>query len=178
VSRSSRQALALLPLVLAFTLTACGLLSGPPVPDGEPTVPRPARAAATWTGVRGGTPELEPDGTIAAGDICGTPDHDADRNVVRPGAGTWIVLDHRRQTVVQVSFGSSDAFTGHLGSFVWIRPDQGAGSGAVHRKAEEGVNAERCRLTTTPRGGTPGRSLGECGARAREPGLIQTRGPR
>lgn len=63
-----------------------------------------------------GTPELEPDGTIAAGGICGTtPDDDADRNVVRPGAGTWIVLDHRGRTVIQVSFDSSDAFTGHPG---------------------------------------------------------------
>ncbi|CAK7281697.1 hypothetical protein SGPA1_12490 [Streptomyces misionensis JCM 4497] len=35
------------------------------------------------------------------------------------------------------------------GSLVWIRPDQGAGSGACRCKAEEGVNAERWRLTTT-----------------------------
>ncbi|MEV3991107.1 FAD-dependent oxidoreductase [Streptomyces sp. NPDC049837] len=37
-----------------------------------------------------------------------------------------------------------------------IRPDQGAGSGAVHRKAEEGVMAEPCRPTTTQRGAVPG----------------------
>ena len=42
-----------------------------------------------------------------------------------------------------------------LGSFVWIRPDQGAGSGAVHRKAEEGAMAEPWQPTTTRRGAVP-----------------------
>ncbi|MET9378880.1 FAD-dependent oxidoreductase, partial [Streptomyces sp. NPDC002992] len=36
-----------------------------------------------------------------------------------------------------------------LGGVLPIRPDQGAGSGAVDRKAEEGDNAERWRPTTT-----------------------------
>ncbi len=43
-----------------------------------------------------------------------------------------------------------------LGSFVWIRPDQGAGSGAVRRKAEEGAMAEPWQPTTTRRGAVPG----------------------
>src|SRR5690606_800058 len=43
-----------------------------------------------------------------------------------------------------------------LGSFVWVRPDQGAGSGAVDRKAEEGGRAEPCQPTTTRRGAVPG----------------------
>ncbi|CAK7284511.1 putative Uncharacterized 50.6 kDa protein in the 5'region of gyrA and gyrB [Streptomyces misionensis JCM 4497] len=42
-----------------------------------------------------------------------------------------------------------------LGSFVRIGPDQGAGSGAVHRKAEEGAMAEPWQPTTTPRGAVP-----------------------
>lgn len=54
------------------------------------------------------------------------------------------------------------------GSFVWIRRDQGAGPGAVHRKAAEGVRwglpcsseaessrKESWRPTTTPRGAVP-----------------------
>ncbi|WP_455361032.1 NAD(P)H-dependent flavin oxidoreductase [Streptomyces sp. SYSU K21746] len=36
-----------------------------------------------------------------------------------------------------------------------VRPDQGAGFGAVDRKAEEGVDAERRRPTTTRRGAAP-----------------------
>ncbi|WP_329075869.1 helix-turn-helix transcriptional regulator [Streptomyces niveus] len=43
-----------------------------------------------------------------------------------------------------------------LGPVVWIRPDQGAGSGACDRKAEEGGTAEPCRPTTTRRGCVPG----------------------
>ncbi|MEV8332384.1 helix-turn-helix transcriptional regulator [Streptomyces niveus] len=43
-----------------------------------------------------------------------------------------------------------------LGPVVWIRPDQGAGSGACDRKAEEGDMAEPCRPTTTRRGCVPG----------------------
>ncbi|MCJ1679531.1 hypothetical protein MTF65_19730 [Streptomyces sp. APSN-46.1] len=38
----------------------------------------------------------------------------------------------------------------------WARPDQGAVAGAVHRKAEEGVDAERRRPTRTRRGAAPG----------------------
>lgn len=37
-----------------------------------------------------------------------------------------------------------------LGPLCRIRPDQGAGRGACSCKAEEGVNAERWRPTTTP----------------------------
>ncbi|GAA5012449.1 hypothetical protein GCM10023335_34450 [Streptomyces siamensis] len=37
-----------------------------------------------------------------------------------------------------------------------IRSGQPAASGAVHRKAEEGVHAEHRRLTRTPRGAVPG----------------------
>ncbi|MEV7867189.1 germacradienol/geosmin synthase [Streptomyces sp. NPDC088124] len=43
-----------------------------------------------------------------------------------------------------------------LGSVVRVWSDQGAGSGAVDRKAEEGGDAERRRVTTTPRGAAPG----------------------
>ncbi|WP_251066700.1 response regulator transcription factor [Streptomyces sp. ISL-36] len=43
-----------------------------------------------------------------------------------------------------------------LGGVSSIRPDQGAGAGAVDRKAEEGDNAERWRPTTTRRGAVPG----------------------
>ncbi|MFF3397802.1 protease [Streptomyces sp. NPDC002659] len=43
-----------------------------------------------------------------------------------------------------------------LGGAFWIRPDQGAGSGACDRKAEEGADAERRRLTTTRRACVPG----------------------
>ncbi|MEU3920778.1 aminotransferase class I/II-fold pyridoxal phosphate-dependent enzyme [Streptomyces sp. NPDC029004] len=42
------------------------------------------------------------------------------------------------------------------GGVFWIRPDQGAGSGACDRKAEEGADAERRRLTTTQRACAPG----------------------
>ncbi|GGU42047.1 hypothetical protein GCM10010274_32480 [Streptomyces lavendofoliae] len=42
------------------------------------------------------------------------------------------------------------------GSVFRIRPDQGAGSGACDRKAEEGANAERWRPTTTRRACVPG----------------------
>jgi DNA-binding NarL/FixJ family response regulator len=45
---------------------------------------------------------------------------------------------------------------GALGGVLSIRPDQGAGSGAVDRKAEEGDNAEHWRPTTTRRGAVPG----------------------
>ncbi|CUM37114.1 hypothetical protein BN2537_3193 [Streptomyces venezuelae] len=41
------------------------------------------------------------------------------------------------------------------GGVLSIRPDQGAGSGAVDRKAEEGVMAEPWRVTTTRRGAAP-----------------------
>ncbi|CAK7284944.1 hypothetical protein SGPA1_30817 [Streptomyces misionensis JCM 4497] len=43
-----------------------------------------------------------------------------------------------------------------LGSFVWIRPDQGAGPGACRCKAEEGADAEHRRLTTTRQMRVPG----------------------
>ncbi|MEV5158770.1 DMT family transporter [Streptomyces sp. NPDC053728] len=46
---------------------------------------------------------------------------------------------------------------GDLGSFVWIRPDQGAGPGVVHRKAEEGAHALRSPLLERSR------ELGEVG---------------
>ncbi|MFJ2440466.1 MULTISPECIES: FxsB family cyclophane-forming radical SAM/SPASM peptide maturase [unclassified Streptomyces] len=45
-----------------------------------------------------------------------------------------------------------------LGSFARIGPDQGAGSGAVDREAEEGGDTERRRPTTTPRGAVPGQA--------------------
>ncbi len=51
--------------------------------------------------------------------------------------------------------GDSDIRVGPLGSFVWIRLDQGAGSGACSCKAEEEVDAERRRLTTTRLGVPP-----------------------
>ncbi|MFE1818553.1 tetratricopeptide repeat protein [Streptomyces anulatus] len=42
-----------------------------------------------------------------------------------------------------------------LGAALPVGPDQGAGSGGVHRKAEEGGDAERRGPTTTPRGAVP-----------------------
>lgn len=38
---------------------------------------------------------------------------------------------------------------------MWVGPDEGAGSGACDRKAEEGVDAARRRLTTTRRACVP-----------------------
>ncbi|SED56842.1 hypothetical protein SAMN05428945_5307 [Streptomyces sp. 2224.1] len=50
-----------------------------------------------------------------------------------------------------------------LGGVVRIMVDQGAGPGACDRKAEEGVDAERRRVTTTRMGVPPRRSgVGEC----------------
>ncbi|MFF8844145.1 DUF1206 domain-containing protein [Streptomyces sp. NPDC015127] len=50
---------------------------------------------------------------------------------------------------------SRDVTAQVLGGVLSIRPDQRAASGAVHRKAEEGGDAERRRPTTTRRGAAP-----------------------
>ncbi|MFJ4839029.1 hypothetical protein [Streptomyces sp. NPDC088746] len=113
MSRSSRSVQTLFPVVLAVSLTACSWLPVPPVPGGDPAVLSPARTATTWTDTHGGTLELKPNGAIAADNVCGSPDDDAGRNVVRSGAGTWVASDFKGQTTVYASFDNSDSFTSY-----------------------------------------------------------------
>ena len=69
------------------------------------------------------------------------------------------VQDYVVRTLIREDFDerfqSSVDETEKLGRVAWIRADQGAGSGACDRKAEEGVDAERRRVTTTRRAGVP-----------------------
>ncbi|MEV8347276.1 pyroglutamyl peptidase [Streptomyces niveus] len=72
----------------------------------------------------------------------------AERAAVRHGERLW-------QRAVDRAQGRGPA-GGEQGRVFGIRPDQGAGSGACDRKAEEGDNAERWRPTTTRRACVPG----------------------
>ncbi|MFJ8585173.1 amino acid adenylation domain-containing protein [Streptomyces sp. NPDC093595] len=69
-----------------------------------------------------------------------------------PDARLRYMADHSGAALLLVTAATAGR---DLGSFVWIRLDQGVASGAVHRKAEEGATAEQWRPTTTPRGAAP-----------------------
>ncbi|MGW7432317.1 transporter substrate-binding domain-containing protein [Streptomyces sp. NPDC054861] len=87
---------------------------------------------------------------------------DVDRPGVRVGVKRGSAYDlHLSRTLRHASVvrgeDGVDAFRAEgLGGVLSIRPDQGAVSGAVDRKAEEGVDAEHRRPTTTRRGTVPG----------------------
>ncbi|MFG3527263.1 hypothetical protein ACGF8B_10965 [Streptomyces sp. NPDC047917] len=56
-----RSRTALVFLVMAFALTACGRFTVMPPPDGEPVVLEATELATTWTDAEGGTLTLKRD---------------------------------------------------------------------------------------------------------------------
>ncbi|MEV8395730.1 MULTISPECIES: ROK family transcriptional regulator [unclassified Streptomyces] len=99
---------------------------------------------------------------------------------VAPGGGLLIGIDigetRVRVELFDLSLTELARTDRLLGPFAWIRPDQGAGSGAVDRKAEEGAHAERRRLTTTRRGAVPGHASPARSKRT-APGPARLQGP-